>query len=357
MTAMSTSPFGHPFLAGLLGDDEIAPLFTAAAELEQYCAFEAALARAEAAEGVIPAAAAEAIAAAATGFAPDVAALRAATARDGVAVPEFLRQLGAGIAGPHRPYLHLGATSQDVIDTALVRRLGLVLDLFDGRLTALVGALHALATRFGARPLMGLTRMQPALPITVADRVGAWRAPLERHLGRLAELEPRLLVLQFGGAVGTLERLGDKGPAVARRLGEALDLSVPERPWHSARDGIAELGSWLSLVSGSLGKLGTDIALMRQPGVGEATLASGGTSSAMPHKQNPVAAEVLVALARHNATLLAGLHQGLVAEGERSGAAWTLEWLVLPGMVMTTGAALRTAARLLDDITGLGRGP
>jgi 3-carboxy-cis,cis-muconate cycloisomerase len=354
---MSAAAFDHPLLSGLLGDEEVAPQFTAAAMLEEYAWFEEALARAEAAEGVIPAAAAEAIATACQGFAPDLAALRAGAARDGVAVPEYVRLLRQRVGEPYGQYLHFGATSQDLVDTGLIRRLAPVLDLFDGRLTALIGAMRELAARFGGNRLMGMTRMQPARPITVADRLAQWRAPLERHLERLQQLEPRLLVLQFGGAVGTLDQFGDRGPAVARRLAEGLDLSLPERPWHAARDNIAELGGWLALVCGSLGKLGADVALMAQAGVGEIALAGGGTSSAMPDKRNPVGAEVLMALARYGAILSSGLDQALDAEGERSGAAWTLEWLTLPPLVMTTGAALRTAATLLAGIEQLGEAP
>lgn len=350
-----TSPFDHPWLADLVGDDEIAPQFSVTAEIEEFSWFEEALARAEAVEAVISAAAMEAIAAACQTFSPDLAAVRAAAARDGVAVPELVRQLRGAIGEPYGKHVHYGATSQDVVDTSLVRRLAPVLALFDGRLTALIGTLHSLDSRFGAQRLMGLTRMQDALPITVADRLAAWRLPLERHLQRLGELQPRVIVLQFGGAVGTLDKLGDKGPAVARRLGAALDLPVPPRAWHTQRDGLAELAGWLALVSGSLGKLGADVALLAQNPGGDIVLAGGGTSSAMPHKHNPVAAEVLVALGRYNATLLPAMHQALLAEGERSGAAWTLEWLALPQMVTTTGAALRTAARLLESVTSLGR--
>jgi 3-carboxy-cis,cis-muconate cycloisomerase len=342
-------------LGGLLGDDEIAGQFSTAVELEEYCWFEEALARAEAAEGMIPEAAAEAIASACQRFVPDVEALRAATARDGVVVPEFVRQLRAGVGDHYQKHLHFGATSQDLVDTGLVRRLTPVLTLFGERLAAIDATLTALEARFGASKLMGVTRMQEALPITVADRLSAWRGPLVRHAERLAELQPRLAVLQFGGAVGTLDKLGDKGPAVARRLAEALHLGLPEGSWHSQRDNFAELAAWLSLVSGSLGKLGADVALMAQSAVGEIGLSGGGTSSAMPHKQNPVGAEVLIALARYNATLLPAMHQALVAEGERSGAAWTLEWLALPQMVLITGASLRTAARLLGSIERLGK--
>lgn len=218
-----------------------------------------------------------------------------------------------------------------------------------------MAALDGLERRFGTRPLMGRTRMQDAISITAADRLAEWRSPLPHHIERLHQLRPRLLVLQFGGAVGTLDKLGDKGLAVSRRLANALDLGLPSRNWHSQRDALAEFAGWLSLVSGSLGKLGLDLALMAQNGVGEVAIEGGGGSSAMPHKSNPVAAEVLVALARHNATLVSGMHQALLHEQERSGAAWTLEWLTLPQMVMATGTALHTARTLLEHVTRLGK--
>jgi 3-carboxy-cis,cis-muconate cycloisomerase len=158
--------------------------------------------------------------------------------------------------------------------------------------------------------------------------------------------------VQFGGAAGTLEKLGDKGPAVRAALAAKLGLGDAPQ-WHSQRDALAEFASLLSLITGSLGKFGQDVALMAQAG-SEITLSGGGGSSAMPHKQNPVKAEALVALARFNATQLSGMHQALVHEQERSGAAWTLEWLLLPQMAVATAAALRLAAELAGQIESLG---
>jgi 3-carboxy-cis,cis-muconate cycloisomerase len=169
-------------------------------------------------------------------------------------------------------------------------------------------------------------------------------------LQRLKGVENEIAVLNFGGAAGTLERLGDKAEAVSQRLAGRLGLRVLPRPRHNERDGVVEFASWLSLASGSLGKMGQDIALMAQSEVGEVKLASGGGSSAMPHKVNPVGAEVLVTLARFNATLVAGMHHALVHENERSGAAWTLEWMVLPQMAVATGAGLATALRLIEGM-------
>ena len=351
---MSVSPFDHPLLSGLLGDSEIAPYFSAEAELAEMVRFEVALANAEAAEEVIPADVAGQIVEALRGFEANFEAIRLATAKDGVTGVEFSRQLRDWVGPPADKFAHFGATSQDVVDTALLLRLKPVLAIFDKRLRRLIAGLGALDMTFGERELMARTRMQDALPIRVADKLATWQAPLVRHLERLAELTPRLMVLQFGGAAGTLDKLGDKAAAVAARIAETLDLGVPERAWHTQRDGIVELAGWLSLVTGSLGKVGADIGLMAQNRVGEISLEGGGGSSVMPHKHNPVGAEVLVALAHCNAALTGGMHAALLHEQERSGAAWTLEWLILPQMVMATATSLRTANGLLERITHLG---
>ena len=199
---------------------------------------------------------------------------------------------------------------------------------------------------------MGRTRMQAAVPITARDRIEAWRGPLSRHRQRLDVLRQNFPVVQFGGAAGTLDKLGDKGPAVRKQLAAILGLKdLPQ--WHNQRDMIVDFADLLSQVSGSLGKIGQDISLLAQEG-DEIALEGGGKSSAMPHKQNPVLAELLVMLARYNATQISGMHQALVHEQERSGAAWTLEWMILPLMVTATVTALRSGTTLLGSITGLG---
>jgi 3-carboxy-cis,cis-muconate cycloisomerase len=349
---MTVSPFDHPLLSAILGDDETAKLFSIESELNAMLAFERALAEAEAAEGIIEQAAADVIAAALASFAPDMEKLRAGVARDGLAVPELVRQLREAVGEPHAAQVHFGGTSQDVIDTALITRLKPAVERFDRQLVELIGRFVAMSARFGDNGLSGFTRMQLAIPIQVSDRIAAWRRPLERHRQRLAEQSPRLLVVQFGGAAGTLEKFGDKGPALRKALAARLGLGDTPQ-WQSQRDNLAEFAGWLSLVTGSLGKFGQDVTLMAQGG-GEIALAGGGGSSAMPHKRNPVIAEVLVALARFNATQLAGMHQALVHEQERSGTNWTLEWMLLPQMVVATAAALRLAIELTGRIESLG---
>ncbi|EKF60867.1 3-carboxy-cis,cis-muconate cycloisomerase [Agrobacterium albertimagni AOL15] len=347
---MTASAFDHPIVSGLLGDDEIGAQFSASAELSAMLGFEVALAEAEAAEGLIPAEAAHAIAALPEVFLADLDALKQSIGRDGVVIPDLVRQWRAAL-GEHGKLLHFGATSQDAIDTGLMLRLTAVLSILDQRLAAVATALDGLDTRFGAKPLMGRTRMQAAIPITVSDRLTSWKSPVVAHKAAVQGMLESGLPLQFGGAAGTLEKLGDKALAVRGRLADLLSLA--DRPqWHSQRSVIADIGGLLAQITGSLGKIGQDLALMADNGT--AVIGGGGASSAMPHKRNPVKAEVLVTLARFNAVQISGLHQALVHEQERSGAAWTLEWMILPQMAIATGAATRLATDLLLSIEDLG---
>jgi 3-carboxy-cis,cis-muconate cycloisomerase len=350
---MTFSPFDHPLLAGLLGDEEIAGYFSADADIRAMLAFEAALANAQAEYAVIPPEAAAHIATVSAGFAPDRDRLRVAASHDGVVVPELVRQLRAAVGETHAGFVHFGATSQDVIDTSLMLRLKPVLAVLDTRMGVVERAFDHLERRFGHNRLMARTRMQPAIDITVADRARVWRAPLRRIRDDLNRWRHDSLMIQFGGAAGTLDKLDRRAEAVRAALAGALDLADAPQ-WHSQRDRIAGLAGILSLISGCLGKFGQDVALLAQAG-DEIRLAGGGGSSAMPHKQNPVAAEMLLALARFNATQLAGMHQALPHEQERSGAAWTLEWLLLPQMVAGAASSLRLAVELSGNIRTLGK--
>ena len=334
---MSLTPFEHPFLSGLFGDAEISALFSVQADIAEMLRFEIALA-----EVTDDAAGAKAL----RGFTPDMAGLMEGVARDGVVVPELVRQMRAA-AGPK---IHSGATSQDVIDTSLVLRLKAAMAMIDTRLSDVIAALDKLTMRDGARQLTACTRMQAAIPVTVADRLESWRAPLVRYRERLAGL---VYPIQFGGAAGMLDHFGADAGRVRAALAARLGLA-DRAQWHSQRDWPVEIAFSLSLITGSLGKMGQDVALMAQAGT-EIRLSGGGGSSAMPHKQNPVSAELLVTLARFNAGQLALMNQSLVHEQERSGAAWMLEWLTLPQMVAASANALSTAIGLVGRIERLGR--
>lgn len=339
----------RPLLSALVGDEEVEALFSNEAELAAFLEVEAALSQAEAKAGLIGADAAARISAACRDFSPDWERLAQGLGKDGVAVPELVRQLREAVGELHGGAVHKGATSQDIVDTALMLRLKRVAGILATRLEVLVAALRELAARDGSVTLTAHTRMQAALAFTAADKIETWCAPLERQALALQELGHRVFAVQLGGPVGTRAGFDGRGDAIARAMADALGLA--DAPcWHSQRDRVADFASWLSLTCGLLGKLGQDVALMAQNAVGEVQIAGAGGSSAMPHKANPVAAEVLVALARFNAGLLGTLHQALVHENERSGAAWTLEWLVLPQMAVTTAAGLATAGRLVESL-------
>lgn len=344
--------FDHPWLGGLFGDPEIEAFWSADAQLEHYRAFEIALATALEDCGRVAAPYGRDAATAIKVAKLDIEALAKATERDGVPIPDFVRQLRAQAAG-NEVAVHTGATSQDVLDTALSLTLKNVSVVLIDRLKKLDKSFAQLSLDKGDAPLMGRTRMQAALQIKVADRVRSWRHPIEAHLVALRELQSRDERLQLGGAVGTRHVFGEDGDRIARSLADDLGLNAGPS-WHTDRTRVAEYAGRLSLVTGSLGKFGQDIALMAQQGIDEVTLEGGGGSSAMPHKSNPILAELLVTLARFNATQIAGLHQALIHEQERSGATWMLEWIVLPQMAVTTGRALGTALELVNSIKRIG---
>ena len=348
---MSASVFTHPVLAGLFGDEEIESYLTAAAEIDAMLAFEAALAAAEAEAGLIAAKSVTAIQARIAAFAPDIDALSAGVAQDGVVVPALLKQLRSGLAEEAGRDLHKGATSQDAIDASMAMRFQGISFAIDRRLEALVDALAGWRIRDGERTVMAHTRMQAARPTVFARKLSSWSDPLVRCRLRRQEFAPRAFALRMGGATGDRSGFGPDPDAVCDAVAERLKLWPAPTSLHSERDGIVELAGWLSLVTGALGKFGADVTLALQSEVGEMSLAGGGGSSAMPHKNNPVGAELLVTLARFNATLVSGLHDGLVHENERSGAAWSLEWMLLPQMAMAAGAATKTALDLVGKLS------
>lgn len=337
-------------LRALTGDAEIEALLSDEAQLAAMLEFELALAAAEADAGMISSTAAAAIVQGIKRFAPDWDDLASGMARDGVVVPALVRHLRNTIGAPHDADLHRGATSQDVLDTALMMQLAKVIPVLLARIGDLQQAFAVLAERYGGQTLMAHTRMKAALPFTVADKLRTWSAPLERHQEALVAMRPELLVIQLGGPVGDRASFDGKGQEVAKALAEKLSLGLAG-PWHSMREPIVTFGGRLAALAGSLGKFGADVALLAQSDVAAIKLDVAGGSSAMAHKANPIAAEVLVALARHTAGLAGTLQHAMVHENERSGAAWTLEWLTLPQLVVSTGASLATANRLAASIS------
>lgn len=334
---------------GLFGDPELGCVMGAPAQLAAMLRAEAALARVQGRLGIIPADAAEAIAGVAGTLVIDPASILAAAAKAGIPSQALVAALKTA-CGANGVWAHFGATSQDIQDTGLVLQLREALDILEPRLIQLDAALAAKARDHADQPIPARTRFQIAAPTTLGAKIAVWRAPLARHLARLAELRPRLLNVSLYGAAGTGAALAPRIAEVRAAMAQELNLGAPDIPWHAARDGIVELGGWLALVTGSLGKIGADLILLGQSEIGEVSAGTGGGSSTMPQKSNPVAAEALVNLARLNAGAVGTLHQAMVHAQERDGSALALEWQTLPGMVIRTGAALRLAQALAETL-------
>ncbi len=331
----------------------ISRIFAEENVIAQLLRVEAALALAEGEIGVIPAGAAQAIATAAATLVVDQAQLARAVERDGFPIIELVRQLRAHVGGEAAEYVHWGATTQDIMDTALVLQLREALIMLQSQLLTLNPQLSALADTHRHTLMAGRTHSQQALPITFGLKVANWLAPLIRHHERLTQLLPRLLVVQLGGAAGTLASLGELGGQVQAGLARQLNLGVPPMPWHTQRDALVECAGWLSMLSGSLAKMAQDIILMAQSEVGELSESNDparGGSSTMPQKSNPIISELIVAAARTNAGLLANMHNAMIHEHERATHGWQMEWLALPQMFGLTASALARAHFLASNL-------
>ncbi len=337
-------------LDAYLQEPETEALISDAALAAAMLEVEAALAEVQARADIIPAPAGGRIAKVAASLVVDLQALTRGTIHDGVPVIALLAQLRAAVGSQYGGYVHWGATSQDIVDTAMVLMLRRVMALFSARLDDLIQTWAALAEDHRGTVMAARTRSQQAVPTTFGLKAAGWIAPLLRHRRRLQALSATTFALQFGGAGGTLAALGGQGHALAHDLAAELDLTLPPMPWHNQRDGIIEFANWLAMLSGSLGKTAGDVLLLAQSEVGEVQISGAGGSSAMPQKANPVLAEALVALARHNAGLIGTLHQAAPHLAERDGVAWTLEWLTLPQMVRTTGAGLLHSLHLAGNL-------
>ena len=318
--------------------------------------FEAALARAEASAGLIPLSAAASIAAACQAGHYDFSALGEAIATAGNSAIPLVKALGKQIAANDAEaerYVHLGATSQDVMDTGLVLQLRRALALIESDLAQLGETLATQALRFVATPLAGRTWLQNATPVTLGMKIAGWLGAVTRSRQRLQELKPRLLVLQFGGASGTLAALGEQAMPIAEALAGELQLTLPDQPWHTQRDRLVEFGAVLGLIAGSLGKLGRDISLLMQTEAGEVFEPSApgkGGSSTMPHKRNPVGAAVLIGAATRVPGLLSTLFSAMPQEHERSLGLWHAEWETLPEICCLVSGSLKQALLVADGL-------
>ena len=346
---LTISPFDSALYHRLLSDQEAGCYLGDQAQIRAMLEVEAQLALAQADCGLIPQDAALAIAQAAAEIKIDAATLATDTGSAGVAVPALVQALKQNLPKEYARWVHFGATSQDIVDTALVLNCRELLKLYETRLSHVIEQLRELANTHRDTIIAGRTRTQQAVPMSFGLKVANWLAPLLRQQARLNELKPRLLKLQLAGAVGTLSAMQDQAVAISEKLAVRLDLAVSHN-WHTQRDSVVELANWLALTTGLLGKMGQDWLLLGQTEVGELSFSNGGGSSTMPQKCNPVSAELLVTLARHNAGQIGQMHQAMLHEHERSGSGWTLEWLVLPTLLMATAVALHHSSDALAHI-------
>jgi 3-carboxy-cis,cis-muconate cycloisomerase len=351
---MSTSL--SPLLAPMLSSAAMRAVCDDVACLQHMLDFEAALARAEAAVGVIPASAPGPIEKACKAEAFDLADLAEAATRSGNLAIPLVKALTASVARADADaarYVHWGATSQDAIDTATMLGLRAGIDALLGDIDRAIAGFARLARQHRDTAVVARTWLQHALPMPFGLKLAEYAAALRRSRGRLQRLRREALALQFGGAAGTLAALGDKGMLVAEKLAQELKLPLPDAPWHTHRDRIAEAASVLAILAGTCGKIARDIQLMMQTDVAEAFEPSGegrGGSSTMPHKRNPVAAATALAAATMSPNLAATIFAAQVQDHERSAGPWHAEWPTLPMLQLVTSGAL---AAIVDIAEGL----
>ena len=345
-----------PLLAPQFSSAAMRAVYDDAALLQAMLDVEAALARAQAATGVIPAAAVHPIEAACWAEAYDLAELAAAATRAGNLAIPLVKALTAQVARSDAEaarFVHWGATSQDIIDTAAMLQLRAAIDALTRDLDRAVMGFAGLAHAHRDNMMVARTWLQHALPMPLGLKLAQYAASLHRARNRLARLREEALALQFGGAAGTLAALGDKGLVVATQLARELDLPLPDAPWHTQRDRIAEVAAGFAILAGSCGKIARDVSLMMQTDVAEAFEPAGegrGGSSTMPHKRNPVAAATALAAATMAPNLAATIFAAQVQEHERSAGPWHAEWPTLPTLVLVTSGAVAAMVELAEGL-------
>ncbi|KAI0411294.1 adenylosuccinate lyase [Xylaria grammica] len=345
---MAVSALDSRVFRNLFGTQEIRTVFTDEAYVGRLIEVEAALARAESKVGVIPEEAGEIITKALNTAVLDYDLLADQTDIVGYPVLPLVEQLVKNVPQEMAKYIHWGATTQDIMDDASILQIQSGLQIVKRELEKLISALQSLSSQYRDTPMAGRTHLQHALPCTFGYKCAIYLSSIVRHLERLREIEKRCLLVQFGGAAGTLASLGadDTGVKVRSQLAKELGLRDPPITWHVTRDTIAEILNFLALVGGSLGKIAYDIIIMSSNELGEVSepfVPHRGASSTMPQKRNPISSEVILAaskLLRANAGL--GL-DAMVVDFERASGPWHLEWVAVPeAFILAVGALHQT---------------
>lgn len=351
---MSVHPADSEIFGALWGTAEMRTLFSDATHLQLMLDVEAALARAEARLGLIPPQIADAITRAARVENLRMDRIAEGTREAGVPVPALVSELGRAAGEEAARYIHLGATTQDILDTALVLQVRRALAHLRRDLVTLARTLAKRASEYRDTPMAGRTHLQQAVPITFGLKCAVWASPLAAHVERLDQAAHRVLVVQFGGAAGTLASLGANGMAVTEALAHELGLGVPDLPWHVVRDTVAEIATLLGLICGSLSKFALDVALLMQTEVAEVFephVVGRGGSSTMPQKRNPVAAEYIIAATRGVHALVPLTLTAMTQDHERATGPWQSEALVLPQCFVLCAGAMAHALAIAAGMT------
>jgi 3-carboxy-cis,cis-muconate cycloisomerase len=339
----------------LYGTDAMRTIFSARERLRAMASVEAALARAQARLGLVPQEAAAAIARAVAEVDQiDLSEIASKTAHVGYSVVPLVAALTSRAGTDAARYLHLGATTQDILDTARVLQIRDALTLLEDDLRGTIDALAVLARRHRDDVMAGRTHLQHALPITFGYKVAVWLAPLLASLAAYSAISARVLQVQFGGAVGTLASLGEGARLVPVTLAMELDLDVPDAPWHADRSAFAAVASEVALTCGSLAKIATDVILLMQTEVGEVfePYESGrGGSSTMPQKRNPIASEYILACTRGVHALLPMMLAAMAGDHERATGPWQSEEIALPQILVLASGAFAQARALAEGMT------
>lgn len=344
-------------IESLATTEPLAEVFSDASVLQAMLDFEVALARAEAELQIIPQSAVRAIARCSRAEEYDTAALAKESLRagtPGIPLVKALRQRVQQEDARAADFVHWGATSQDVADTAIVLLLKKAAVIFDVDLARIEKALRPLVAKHRKTVMLGRTLLQPAPPVTMGLKAAAWLAAVRRGRARLEHSFSEALVLQFGGASGTLAALGNRGSRVAQLVAKRLRLGVPDAPWHTQRDRVAEVACACGILTGSLGKMARDVSLLMQHEVGEAAEPGGdgrGGSSTMPQKRNPIASSIALAAANRVPGLTAAFLSQMVQEHERGVGGWQAEWPTISELIQSTGVAIASMAEVAEGLS------
>jgi 3-carboxy-cis,cis-muconate cycloisomerase len=349
---LASTVFDSALFRDMFGTAEMRDLFSDEALVGRYLEAEAALARAQARVGVVPKDAARAIDAASRSLKIDYDKLRHETEIVGYPILPLVHQLSTA-AGESGRFVHWGATTQDIMDTANVLQIRAALTIVERDLREIGNILAGMARKYRDTPMAGRTHLQQALPVTFGYKAAVWLSSIDRHIERIEQARPRVLVGEFSGAAGTLASIGEGGLEMQKVFCEELGLNQPAITWHVARDGIAEAVTLLGLITGTLGKIATDVMMMAATEFGEVSepfVPGRGASSTMPQKRNPISSELMLAAAKAVRQHVATMLDGMIHDFERATGPWHLEWISLPESFLLTASSLANAKFMLAGL-------